>query len=89
MTASSNPDAGPVALPDEHGFRHALGTEDPGAVAKQYPRTPARDEQWSAGCFLDSWLLCVCQAAFGAVACSSSRSNWLGVRYPIDECKRV
>ncbi|NDR53556.1 polymorphic toxin type 15 domain-containing protein [Actinomyces sp. 565] len=45
MTASGNTAPGPMALPDEHGFRHALGAEDPGAVAKQYQPPPARDNR--------------------------------------------
>ncbi|WP_103062798.1 polymorphic toxin type 15 domain-containing protein [Actinomyces qiguomingii] len=35
----------PMPLPDEHGFRHALGAEDHSAVAKQYPPAPARDDR--------------------------------------------
>lgn len=44
MTANGTP-TGPVALPDEHGFQHTLSTEDPEAVAKQYPPSPTRDDQ--------------------------------------------
>lgn len=52
-----------------------------GATAVQIAvKEGRRDKVWSAGFFLDSWLLCVCQAAFGVAAGSSSRSNWLGVR---------
>ncbi|MBW3068924.1 hypothetical protein GZ998_05280, partial [Actinomyces sp. 594] len=45
MTGTANINPGPAALPDEHGFRHALGAEDPGAVAKQYQPPPARDNR--------------------------------------------
>lgn len=43
--ANGGADAGPVALPDEHGFLHALGAEDPGAAAREYPSIPAGDER--------------------------------------------
>ena len=33
----------PAALPEVHGFRHLLGAEDAGAVARQYPSFPADD----------------------------------------------
>jgi len=45
MTGTAKTNPAPAALPDSHGFRHALGAEDPGAVAKQYPPSPARDDR--------------------------------------------
>ncbi|WP_180272239.1 polymorphic toxin type 15 domain-containing protein [Actinomyces ruminis] len=33
----------PASLPEVHGFRHVLGAEDAGAVARQYPSVPAGD----------------------------------------------
>ncbi|WP_199912537.1 MULTISPECIES: hypothetical protein [unclassified Actinomyces] len=52
MTGTAKTNPAPAALPDSHGFRHALGAEDPGAVAKQYPPSPARDDHAEAGALL-------------------------------------